>query len=84
MNLDGDSDSIPLWLLYENEIEAWRAAQTPQIARWISEQNFKGGVEEEKGAYEVHLVPSVAASFRDVSFCPGSNFPDISACRSSP
>jgi len=42
MNLDGDSDSIPLWLLYENEIEAWRAAQTPQIARWISEQNFKG------------------------------------------
>ena len=42
MNLDGGSDSIPLWLLYENEIEAWRAAQTPQIARWISEQNFKG------------------------------------------
>src|SRR6202789_97683 len=42
MNLDGDSDSIPLWLLYENEIEAWRAAQTPQIARWITEQNFKG------------------------------------------
>jgi leucyl aminopeptidase len=42
MNLDGGSDSIPLWLLYENEIEAWRAAQTPQIARWITEQNFKG------------------------------------------
>jgi leucyl aminopeptidase len=42
MNLDGGSDSIPLWLLYENEIDAWRAAQTPQIARWISEQNFKG------------------------------------------
>jgi leucyl aminopeptidase len=42
MNLDGGSDSIPLWLFYENEIEAWRAAQTPQIARWITEQNFKG------------------------------------------
>ena len=42
MNLDGGSDSIPLWLLYENEIDAWRAAQTPQIARWITEQNFKG------------------------------------------
>jgi leucyl aminopeptidase len=42
MSLDGGSDSIPLWLLYENEIEAWRAAQTPQIARWITEQNFKG------------------------------------------
>lgn len=42
MNLDGGSDSIPLWLLYENEIEAWRAAQIPQVARWITEQNFKG------------------------------------------
>ena len=42
MNLDGGSESIPLWLLYENEIEAWRAAQMPQVARWISEQNFKG------------------------------------------
>ena len=41
MNLDGGSDSIPLWLLYENEIEAWRAAQMPPVARWISEQNFK-------------------------------------------
>jgi leucyl aminopeptidase len=42
MNLNGASDSIPLWLLYENEIEAWRAAQMPQVARWITEQNFKG------------------------------------------
>jgi leucyl aminopeptidase len=42
MNLDVGSDSIPLWLLYENEVEAWRAAQTPQVARWITEQNFKG------------------------------------------
>src|SRR5260370_10099753 len=41
MSLDS-SDSVPLWLLYENEIEAWRAAQTPLIARWLAEQNFKG------------------------------------------
>jgi leucyl aminopeptidase len=54
MNLDGGSDSIPLWLLYENEIEAWRAAQTPQIARWISEQNFKG----EK--HRIVLLPDAA------------------------
>src|SRR5258707_2689478 len=36
------SDSIPLWLLYENEIDAWRALQTPPVARWLAEQNFKG------------------------------------------
>src|SRR5258708_34444424 len=40
MNLDG-SDSIPLWLLYENEIEAWRASQPAPVARWLAEQNFK-------------------------------------------
>src|SRR6266478_3243401 len=36
------SDSVPLWLLYENEIDAWRAAQPPPVARWLAEQNFKG------------------------------------------
>jgi len=41
MNLDS-SDSVPLWLLYENEIDAWRAAQPPPVARWLAEQNFKG------------------------------------------
>ena len=41
MNLDG-SDSVPLWLLYEDEIEAWRATQTPLVARWLAVQNFKG------------------------------------------
>ena len=40
MNLDS-SDSIPLWLLYENEIDAWRASQTPQVATWLTLQNFK-------------------------------------------
>src|SRR3984957_4464545 len=41
MNLDS-SDSVPLWLLYENEIDAWRASQSPPVARWLAEQNFKG------------------------------------------
>src|SRR5450631_70914 len=41
MNLDG-SDSVPLWLLYEDEIEAWRAPQTALVARWLAVQNFKG------------------------------------------
>ncbi|MEP6883189.1 MAG: leucyl aminopeptidase family protein [Gammaproteobacteria bacterium] len=34
--------SLPLWLLYENEIEAWRAVQSPAVARWLAEQNFRG------------------------------------------
>src|ERR1700688_1389832 len=41
MNLDS-SDSVPLWLLHENEIDAWRATQAPPVARWLAEQNFKG------------------------------------------
>ena len=41
MNLD-NSVPVPLWLLYEDEIEAWRAAQAPPVARWLVEQNFKG------------------------------------------
>ena len=41
MNLDC-SDSVPLWLLYENELEAWRAAQAPSVGRWLALQNFKG------------------------------------------
>src|SRR3984957_2408020 len=41
MNLDR-SDSVPLWLLYENEVEAWRATLAPPLARWLALQNFKG------------------------------------------
>jgi leucyl aminopeptidase len=41
MNLDS-SISIPLWLLYENEIDAWRGTQTPAAAHWLALQNFKG------------------------------------------
>jgi leucyl aminopeptidase len=41
MNLDS-SVSVPLWLFYENEIEAWRAAQPASVAQWLSVHNFKG------------------------------------------
>jgi leucyl aminopeptidase len=53
MNLDG-RDSVPLWLLYENDIDAWCATQTPAVARWLAEQNFKG----EK--HRVVLLPDAA------------------------
>ena len=44
MNTRGDDpgDSIPLWLLHENEVEAWRATLAPPLARWLALQNFKG------------------------------------------
>ena len=48
------SDSIPLWLLYEHEVDAWRAAQTAAVARWLSLQNFRG----EK--HRVVLLPDAA------------------------
>jgi leucyl aminopeptidase len=40
MNL-GSNVSVPLWLLYEDEIEAWRAAQPPLARQWLIEQNFR-------------------------------------------
>ena len=43
--------SIPLWLLYDDEIEAWRGARSPFIKSWLNEHNFKG----EK--HRVLLVP---------------------------
>jgi leucyl aminopeptidase len=36
------NESVPLWLLYEHEVEAWRQAQAPGIARWLALNNFKG------------------------------------------
>ena len=53
MNPDS-TDSMPLWLLYESEIEAWRATQTSPVARWLALQNFKG----EK--HRVVLLPDTA------------------------
>jgi leucyl aminopeptidase len=37
----GSNVAVPLWLLYEDEIEAWRAAQSPLTRQWLIEQNFK-------------------------------------------
>ena len=53
MSLDC-SDSVPLWLLYENDIEAWRTAQAPAVARWLALQNFKGE------RHRVVLLPDAA------------------------
>src|SRR5271154_4908262 len=47
---------VPLWLLYEDEIEAWRAQQSPLLRQWLGEQNFKG----EK--HRVVLLPDPAGS----------------------
>jgi hypothetical protein len=44
-------NSIPFWLLYDDEVDEWRAARTPFIKTWLAEHNFKG----EK--HRVLLVP---------------------------
>ncbi len=40
MNHDSSS-SLPLWLLYEDEIEVWRSAQSGFTQQWLADQNFK-------------------------------------------
>jgi leucyl aminopeptidase len=37
----GCNSPSPLWLLYEDEIDGWRAAQAPLARQWLAEQNFK-------------------------------------------
>ena len=37
----GSNLILPLWLLYEDEVDAWRANQTPRARQWLVEQNFK-------------------------------------------
>jgi leucyl aminopeptidase len=34
--------SVPLWLLYDDEIDAWRTTRPAFIKSWLSEHNFKG------------------------------------------
>jgi leucyl aminopeptidase len=41
MNLDSRV-SLPLWLLFEDEIESWRASQGPLARQWLIEQDFRG------------------------------------------
>ena len=55
-------DSMPLWLLYDDEIDAWRTRQSPFVATWSGEQNFKA----EK--HRVLLVPGPDGS---LSFAVG-------------
>src|ERR1700676_4903995 len=43
--------TIPLWLLYDDEVDAWREARPPFLKTWLSEHHFKG----EK--HRVLLVP---------------------------
>ena len=55
--MDPDSSvSLPLWLLYENEVDAWRASAPPPFAHWLGQQNFKG----EK--HRVVLLPDAAGA----------------------
>jgi leucyl aminopeptidase len=37
----GSNISLPLWLLYEDELEDWRNRQAPLARQWLVEQNFK-------------------------------------------
>jgi leucyl aminopeptidase len=46
--------SVPLWLLHEEEVDAWRKAQSAQTASWLCAQYFKG----EK--HRVVLVPDAS------------------------
>jgi leucyl aminopeptidase len=43
--------AIPLWLLYEEEIESWKSSQAAHVAAWLSEHQFKGD------KHRVLLVP---------------------------
>src|SRR4029077_14033384 len=54
LSMIADAHSIPLWLLYDDEVDEWRAARTPFVRAWLSEHNFKG----EK--HRVLLVPDAS------------------------
>jgi leucyl aminopeptidase len=45
------SAALPLWLLYEDEVEGWKNAQAAHVATWLGEHQFKA----EK--HRVLLVP---------------------------
>jgi leucyl aminopeptidase len=47
-------DPIPLWLLYEDEFDAWRESQSAATLRWLGQQHFKA----EK--HRVVLLPEAA------------------------
>ena len=37
----GSNSPLPLWLLHEDELDAWRAGQSPLARQWLVEQGFK-------------------------------------------
>ncbi len=57
-----ETAAVPLWLLYEEEVESWRALQEPAVARWLAEQGFKG---------ERHRVALVADGGGGLRFAVG-------------
>jgi leucyl aminopeptidase len=58
MTVEGTTGAavLPLWLLHEEEVDAWRGAQEAHVAAWLGEHHFKG----EK--HRVLLVPDRAGS----------------------
>jgi leucyl aminopeptidase len=71
MNLDSSS-SIPLWLLYEDEIEAWRTAQSAFVRQWLSEQSFKA----EK--HRVALLPDPSGALGGAVYGMGKRHGELS------
>jgi leucyl aminopeptidase len=35
------AESIPLWLLFDHEVENWRTSQSPLVSAWVAAQHFK-------------------------------------------
>jgi leucyl aminopeptidase len=46
--------ALPLWLIHEEDVDAWRAAQEAQVGAWLGEHHFKGE------RHRVLLVPDRA------------------------
>jgi leucyl aminopeptidase len=76
MNLDSAA-SLPLWLLYEDELETWRATQAPPLRQWLTEQNFKA----EK--HRVVLVPDASGALSAAIGGLGKRQGDISLWHSA-
>jgi leucyl aminopeptidase len=51
-----DAAATPLWLLYEDDVPAWAAAQSPSQRQWLGEQRFSGE------RHRVILLPDAAGA----------------------
>lgn len=36
-----NSEAVPLWLLYDEDVDRWAAAQPEPVRHWLKEQNFR-------------------------------------------